>query len=193
MPTFIMLTRVNDGVALSPMALQALEQDVENAIEESCPEIAWRANYAVSGPYDYVDIFDAPTSESAMKVAALVKTMGCARAETWMATEWRDYKALLHGLPMRENGEDEAGAPADMGPASADAVSAEKGKGDGLAQYFPELSDEGVAAVVALQPTGEELETAIVLATGNAQAINPLWPVSSKSHQIYQILTGSQP
>jgi hypothetical protein len=35
--------------------------------------VTWRANYAVLGPYDYLDIFETPDIEAAMKVSTIVR------------------------------------------------------------------------------------------------------------------------
>lgn len=51
------------------------------------------------GPYDYLDIFEAPEIETAMKVSTLVRTFGHAHTEVWAATEWQRFKELVRALP----------------------------------------------------------------------------------------------
>lgn len=177
MATYIMLTRMNSGAAQSPVDFDLIEQDLENAIADACPEIEWRANYAVGGPFDYLDIFDAPTPESVMKVAALVRTIGCAHVETWLATPWSDYKSLLRTLPMRE--EPDGFAAQDDENEREDSAPQQKNNED---------ANDALAAVIALDPTGADVETALALASGNL----PLNAnVSAKSHEIYRILAGN--
>jgi hypothetical protein len=37
-------------------------------------------------------------------VSALIRTYGRAQTEVWPATEWEQFKGILHGLPGRETG-----------------------------------------------------------------------------------------
>lgn len=99
MTTYIMLTRVNADAAHSPRALEDLEQKVMNQIQAQCPEVKWIHNYALLGPYDYLDIFTAPDLETATKVSTLVRTYGCASSEIWPATEWGQFKDMIHKMP----------------------------------------------------------------------------------------------
>ena len=65
--------------------------------------MTWRANYAVLGPYDYLDIFEAPDIEAAMKVSTLVRTFGHTHTEVWAATEWQRFKEIVRDLPSGGN------------------------------------------------------------------------------------------
>ena len=66
MATFIMLTRLAHGAIRSPEELEKLEKEVMKRIEEGLGggQVKWLANYAVLGPYDYLDIFEAPDIEA---------------------------------------------------------------------------------------------------------------------------------
>ena len=98
MATYVMLTRVAPDVLKTPQSLQELERRAMDAIGQQCPEVKWRASYAVFGPYDYVDVFDAPNNETAAKVSTLIRTSGHAHSEIWPAFEWARFKQMLREL-----------------------------------------------------------------------------------------------
>jgi uncharacterized protein with GYD domain len=102
MTTYIMLTRLSPGALHSPRSLEELEQHVKEQIQTECPEVEWIHNYAILGDCDYLDIFQAPDLETAMKVATIVRTYGHAHTEVWTATEWRSYKDVIRHLPAGE-------------------------------------------------------------------------------------------
>lgn len=56
------------------------------------------ASYAVLGPCDYLDIFEAPNEEVAAKVALVVRSFGHAVTETWVATPWDRFLDLTRTM-----------------------------------------------------------------------------------------------
>lgn len=102
MATFIMMTRLAPDAVRSPKELEVLERNAMAAVREKCPEVAWQASYAVLGPTDYVDIFQAPDLEAAIRVSALIRTFGHAQTEVWLASEWARFKELVRDLPSAE-------------------------------------------------------------------------------------------
>ena len=98
MATFIMLTRLSHEALKDPRSLEKLEKEVTSRIQSACPNVDWRANWVVLGPYDYVDVFEAPDTETAMKVATIVRTFGHAQTEVWPATEWGRFKEIAQSL-----------------------------------------------------------------------------------------------
>ena len=98
MQTFIMLTRLSPDTVKSPKSLEEIEKKVMGKVRTECPEIEWVHNFAVLGPYDYVDIFRAPNELSAFKLATLIRTLGQCTTEVWSATEWARFKDVMHDL-----------------------------------------------------------------------------------------------
>jgi len=102
MATFIMLTRITP-TEKSPKSMEALETRVNERIKSECPGLNWVHNFAVLGPYDYLDVFQAPDYETAFKASTIVRSFGHAYTEVWSAVEWKSYKGMLRELSENEN------------------------------------------------------------------------------------------
>ncbi|MDE3022229.1 MAG: GYD domain-containing protein [Pseudomonadota bacterium] len=98
MPDFIMLTRLSPELLRNPKSMEDLERQAMEHVRASCPQVEWLHSYAVSGPYDYLDIFTAPDNEVATQVSILFRIYGRAHSEIWSATGWARFKEMLHGL-----------------------------------------------------------------------------------------------
>lgn len=99
MAVYVRLTKLSSASLRAPQELEELEKKVMDRIKTECPEVAWQDNFAVLGPYDYLDIFEAPDNDSAMKVATIIRTHGHASTEVRPAKKWRDYKEMIRRLP----------------------------------------------------------------------------------------------
>lgn len=91
MPTYVMMTRLAPEAVSEPRYVEKLEKRVSEHIRKACPEVKWIGSYSVLGPYDYLDIFEAPNEESATKVALITRSYGQGTTETWIATPWERY------------------------------------------------------------------------------------------------------
>lgn len=98
MSTFIMLTRLSPEAVRSPQALEQLERKAMERVRKDCPDVEWVGNYAILGPYDYLDVFRAKDIETASKVSMLIRTFGHAQTEVWPATEWSHFKEIARTL-----------------------------------------------------------------------------------------------
>jgi uncharacterized protein with GYD domain len=95
MATFVMLTRLTPETVKTPGDLKRLEKAVSERVRRECPDVKWVANYAILGPYDYLDIFDAPDEAAAAQVVMTVRSFGHAQTETWTALPWQRFEELI--------------------------------------------------------------------------------------------------
>jgi uncharacterized protein with GYD domain len=98
MATYVLLTKVSPESMSSPMKVKKLEGEVKKKIKKFCPRVKWICNYAVLGPYDYLDIFEAPDDLTASRVATIVRSFGHATTETWTAIPWARFKSMVGKL-----------------------------------------------------------------------------------------------
>ena len=99
METFVMMTRLAHGALGTPANLETLEKQVMDRIRSECPEVRWVGNYAILGPYDYLDVFEAPDMATAARVSTIVRTYGHAHTEVWGAMPWQSFKEMIRHLP----------------------------------------------------------------------------------------------
>jgi uncharacterized protein with GYD domain len=63
--------------------------------KKTCPEVKWIAHYAILGPYDFMDIYEAPDVQTAHRISMLSRAEGAITAESWQALPYEDYLKLL--------------------------------------------------------------------------------------------------
>jgi uncharacterized protein with GYD domain len=61
----------------------------------SCPGVRWLAHYAILGPYDFMDIYEAPDVETAHRVSLISRSEGAVSAESWQALPYDRFLKLL--------------------------------------------------------------------------------------------------
>lgn len=98
MAVYVMFTRLSPEALHHPDSVAKLSEHVSERIADECPNVTWLSNYAVLGGCDYLDIFEAPDTETATKVALLVRSFGHATTETWLATPWERFKQVATHL-----------------------------------------------------------------------------------------------
>lgn len=102
MATYVLMTK------LSPAALQGAAGRRETGhgwkreVEALCPGLRWIAHYALLGPYDFMDVYEAPDQETAFKVSLLSREKGALSAESWPAVPYEAF------LPLAERVEGKA-------------------------------------------------------------------------------------
>jgi uncharacterized protein with GYD domain len=95
MATYVVLTRLTPEAVKTPGELKRLERVVADHVRRECPQVKWIANYAILGPYDYLDIFEAPDETMAAKVVMIIRSYGHGQTETWTAMPWERFEIVL--------------------------------------------------------------------------------------------------
>jgi len=88
----VMATRVDPESFDRPSDLEDLEKRAMDAVRRECPSVTWKLSLATMGPYDYIDVFEAPDLVTAQHVSALIRCHGRAHSEVWPATTWTDFE-----------------------------------------------------------------------------------------------------
>jgi len=63
-------------------------------VKEKCPDVNFVAHYALLGPYDFLDIYEAPDEETAAKVSLISLQSGAFQAESWVAIPYKRFVEL---------------------------------------------------------------------------------------------------
>jgi len=94
MSTFVLMTK------LGPDASKNIKDQANQGrlwlqkVNEKCPEVKFIAHYALLGPYDFLDIYEAPDEETAAKVSLISLHSGAFQAESWVAIPYKRFIEL---------------------------------------------------------------------------------------------------
>jgi uncharacterized protein with GYD domain len=96
MPLYILATKLQ-----SPDLVEKRKEQGEKwlkLVRRNVPGIKWIAHYAILGPYDFLDIFEAKDEQEAAKVSLLSRSSGASCAESWTAIPYAEFLDLVEGL-----------------------------------------------------------------------------------------------
>jgi uncharacterized protein with GYD domain len=95
---FILATKVSADLTQDLSDRESLGKEWINEIKAKCPEAKWLHHWAVLGPYDFIDVFEAPDHETAIKVSLLTRSAGATVAETWTAIGYKRFLELMQEI-----------------------------------------------------------------------------------------------
>src|SRR5512146_2712089 len=98
MPTFVLMTKLAPQSMHDAQARRAMGKEWLKKVKARCPQVNWIAHYAILGPYDFMDIYDAPDVETAHKVSAISRVGGALTAESWQALPYEQFLRLLDAV-----------------------------------------------------------------------------------------------
>jgi uncharacterized protein with GYD domain len=91
MPTFILLTKLSSESLGEPQKRENVGRAWFDAVKAKCPEAKWLEHYALLGPFDFMDIYEAPDEIAAAKVSMITMARGAVKAETWTALPYKKF------------------------------------------------------------------------------------------------------
>lgn len=98
MNTYVLMTK------LSPEAEMRIKDRANQGrkwldqVKQKCPEVKFLHHYALLGPYDFLDIYEAPDEETAAKVAMISLQKGAFQAESWTAIPYKRFLELIEEI-----------------------------------------------------------------------------------------------
>ena len=95
MSTFILMTKLGPDVTSDVRHREKIGKKWLAQVSEKCPEVKWTAHYALLGPYDFMDIYEAPSEEDAAKVSWITLSAGAVQAESWAAIPYNRFLELV--------------------------------------------------------------------------------------------------
>ena len=98
MGLYILMTKLTPEVTKDIKHREKIGKKWMARVNEKCPEVKWVSHYALLGPYDFMDIFEAPDPETAAKVSLISQSLGAAKAESWTAIPYSDFLDIAKDL-----------------------------------------------------------------------------------------------
>jgi uncharacterized protein with GYD domain len=98
MTTFVLLSKVSTAAAGQVSDLAEMDQEFDQQLRESLPEVKRIASYALLGAYDFMHIFEAPNAVTAAKVALLANRFGVSATQTLTAIPFSEFKQLAEDV-----------------------------------------------------------------------------------------------
>jgi len=98
MAHFVLLTKLSPAVISQSKSRETLGRQWMETVREKCPEVKWLHHYALLGPYDFMDIYEAPNEETAAKVSMITMTKGAVTAESMPAIPYKRYLEIIKEL-----------------------------------------------------------------------------------------------
>lgn len=98
MGTYFLMTKLSPEITKDMKHRGKIGEKWIKRVKEKCPEVEWVGHYAVLGPYDFVDIFEAPDEEVAAKVSMISLASGALQAESWTAIPYNRFLKLIEDI-----------------------------------------------------------------------------------------------
>lgn len=91
MEMYVLMTKLTPEISSDLQRREAIGKEWKKKVDEMCPDVKWIAHYALLGPYDFMDIYQANSNETAAKVSMITRANGALSAESWPAMNWSRF------------------------------------------------------------------------------------------------------
>ena len=95
MKTFILLTKLSPEISKQMKDRARLGRNWLEQVKEKCPEVKFIEHYALLGPFDFLDIYEAPDEETAAKVSMISLSNGAFEAQSLIAIPYKKFLDLV--------------------------------------------------------------------------------------------------
>jgi uncharacterized protein with GYD domain len=95
MPVFVLMTRLAPQSVHDAEGRRAMGKEWLKKVHAACPDVRFLQHYALLGPYDFMDIYEAPDVETAHRVSLISRAGGATSAEGWQAMPYDDFLRVL--------------------------------------------------------------------------------------------------
>ena len=104
MPTYVLMTKLDPSATRDPRGRRKAGEDWLARVASLCPGLTWRSHYALLGPYDFMDVYDAPDEDTAFRVSMLSRELGAVSAESWPALAYDDFLPIAESVDSTAQG-----------------------------------------------------------------------------------------
>jgi len=98
MQTFILMTKLAPEMSRQVKDQERIGREWLDQVKQKCPEVNFISHYALLGPYDFLDIYEAPDEETAAKVSLISLQNGAFLAESWVAIQYKRFVELAEEI-----------------------------------------------------------------------------------------------
>ena len=98
MSTYVLMTKLSPETTKQVKDLAGLGRAWLSQVHEKCPDVKFIAHYGLLGPFDFLDIFEAPDEETAAKVSLISLANGASQAESWTAIPYKRFMELTEQI-----------------------------------------------------------------------------------------------
>jgi uncharacterized protein with GYD domain len=95
MPYFVLMTKLSPEAMRDARGMRRKGKDWMSKVKEHCPDVKWVAHYALLGQYDFMDIYEAESVQTAHRVSIITRSEGALNAESWQAIPYDEHLKLL--------------------------------------------------------------------------------------------------
>ncbi len=95
MSTFIMLVKMSPELAKDIKSMEEVGKRVGAKYKAACPDVTVSHHLALLGPYDFMDVLEAPNEDVAYRMASVIRGSGMAsEVVVWPAITFTYEKML---------------------------------------------------------------------------------------------------
>lgn len=91
MPLFVLMTKLAPDALHDARGRRAMGKEWLGRVKATCPDVRFIAHYALLGPHDFMDIYEAPDVETAHRVSLISRSEGALSAESWPALPYDEF------------------------------------------------------------------------------------------------------